>query len=61
MKITAKFQILIVAVLILSVVLVSCGGSEKSTTAPKQDTVTEAFEAETTESGGVVVFPEVPF
>ena len=56
MKITAKF--LIVAVLILSAVLVSCGGGEQSTTASQQNVVTEAG---TTEVGDVIDFPEVPF
>ena len=71
-----------VAVLILSAIMVSCGGgAQQSTTAPEKHTHTEApattapakdspteaptvttqaSEAETTEVGDVVDFPEVP-
>ena len=61
MKITASFRFLIVAVLILSAVLVSCGGGEQSTTASGNDVATEAPATGTTEVGDVVEFPEIPF
>ena len=57
MKITASFRFLIVAVLILSAILVSCGGGEQSTTAPGSNVATES----PTENGDVVEFPEIPF
>ena len=49
MKITASFQLLIVAVLIFGLVMTSCGGVEQTTTSPKDDTTTEAPMVDTTE------------
>ena len=60
MKITASFRHFIVAVLILSAVLVSCGGGDQSTTAPKKEDATEAPNVEVTTVGDVVEFPEIP-
>lgn len=60
MKITVSFRIFIVAVLILSALLVSCGGNKNSNTSSKKDDTTAPFEVETTEVGDVVEFPEIP-
>ena len=60
MKITASFRIYVVAVLILSALLVSCGGNKNSTTSSKKDDTTAPSEIETTEVGDAVEFPEIP-